>query len=399
MLFVIGLAPAFAHEVPVEHVVDIVVDPRGSDLVVRVHLPAAVVSGTSAAGVSGPLVDAAVSPERLRVVAADLAHNLELQQGDAVLPATVASARLAADNASIDIELRYPRHDGSAPISARLNAFRTAGAPVRTSVRYQLPSGREHTIGVTGPPERITFDPGIGEVLPEFIGRGVRVLLNGGDHLLFLLCVLLPLRRARSALALFATAGLGQAVAFTLSALRPGITESSVDTLAMIAASTVVVAGLQNVVRARERLVVILALTFGLLSGFSIGHEFVVAAPFAWSHAFAAAVVFAATVLVGELWLGALAWATRAWLEDRGVPERVVTLAASAVIIHTAAHRLVERGAVVAQAGSFGAERALVWITLAWVAVMLIVAAANALAARGRDAGGVLPETTGAQAS
>ena len=155
------------------------------------------------------------------------------------------------------------------------------------------------------------------------------------------------------------------------------------DVLVTVAASVVVVAALQNIVRARERLVLALTLTFGLLNGVAFGHEFVVAAPFAWSHAAVAALVFAGTVLVGELWLGALAWATRTWLDERGVPERVLAVLASAVIIHTAAHRLVERGQIVARAGTFGAERVLVAITLAWIAVMLAVAVANALSARG----------------
>jgi hypothetical protein len=365
---------------------------------VRVHLPVALVSPANAATPNAPATAVSLSAERLRLVAADFARNLELQQGDTVLPATVDSARPGADGASIDVELRYPNAVGAEAISVRINLFRTIGASVRTTVRYHLPSGRDHVVSVSGPSERITLDPTAGEVVRQFVGRGVRALLNGGDHLLFLLCLLLPMRRARSALTLFAAAALGQAIAIGLSLLMPAATESSVDALMAIAASVVVVGALQNVVQARERLVLALALTFGLVNGVAFGHEIVVAAPFAWSHAAIAAPIFAATVLLGELWLGALAWATRAWLDERGVPERVLAVAASALIIHSAAHRLVERGQIVARAGTFGAERALVWITLAWLAVMLAVAVANALSARGRDAGAAMPGTAGAEA-
>jgi hypothetical protein len=393
VMLVINLAPVRAHEVPVEHVVEMAVEPRGSDLLVRAHLPAALVGNPNVPGLSSPNFDAAITPDRLRIVAADFAHNLDLQMGEVVLPATVEAARVSADRASLDVALRYPGGSGTAPISARLNAFRTAGPPVRTVVHYRLPSGRDHTVSVTGPAERVTLDPDAGEVWQQFVARGVRVLLNSGDHLLFLLCVLLPMRRARSVVTLFAAAAVGQAIAIGLSVLLPAAIESSVDTLTTIAASAVVVAALQNIVRARERLVLGVALMFGLLSGFAIGHEYIVAAPFAWAHGAAAALVFASTVLVGELWLGALAWATRTWLDERGVPERVLLLAGSAIVIHTAAHRLVARGQVMAQAGTFGAERALVWITLGWIAVMLIVAAANAWSARAGDGAGALPET------
>jgi HupE/UreJ protein len=398
VLLLITMPRAFAHEVPVEHVVDLSVEPRGNDLLVRVRLPAAVVGDANLPRLADGRLDAASSPERLRIVAADLARNLELQQGEASLPGTVESAQVGADRRSIDVVLRYPG-GGGGDVSARLNAFRAAGAPVRTNLRYRLPSGRDHAVSVTGQPARITFDPGIREVLPQFIGRGLRALLDGGDHLLFLICVLLPIRRARFAVALFAAAACGQAIAIGFSVLRPATLEWSVDALAMIAASAVVIAALQNIVRARELLVLPLAFVFGLLNGFSFGHDLVLAMPLAWSHAAVAAAAFAGTVLVGELWLGALAWATRTWLDERGVPERIASILASALIIHSAAHRLVDRGHVVAQAGTFSAERALVWVTLGWLSLMLLVAIAGALSARAGDGRGPLPDTTGARAS
>jgi hypothetical protein len=40
----------------------------------------------------------------------------------------------------------------------------------------------------------------------------------------------------------------------------------------------------------------------------------------------------------------------------------------------------------VAQAGSFSAERALVWLTLGWACVMMLVAIAGAVSSRARDA-------------
>lgn len=397
LLLAVAAPRLSAHDVPVEHVVDMSVEPRASDLLVRAHLPAAVVGDANLPRLADGTLDAAISSERLRIVAADLAHNLDLQQGEVSLPATVESARIGADRRSIDVELRYPNGDGD--VSARLNAFRALGAPVRTNLRYRLPSGRDHAVSITGLPARLTLDPGIGEVLPQFVGRGVRALLDDGDHLLFLICVLLPMRRARLAAALFAAAALGQAIAIGFSVLRPATVEWSADALAMVAASAVVVAALQNVARARERLVLLVAFVFGLVNGVSFGHALLLATPLAWSHAAAAAVVFAATVLVGELWLGALAWATRTWLDERGVPERTAAILASALIIHSAVHRFVDRGHLVAQAGTFSAEHALAWVTLGWLSLMLLVAVANALSARAGGGRGAMADTSGAQAS
>jgi hypothetical protein len=229
------------------------------------------------------------------------------------------------------------------------------------------------------------FDPGVRNVLQQFIARGARALLDGGDHLLFLLCVLLPVRRARSAAALFAAGALGQAIAMVISVLRPAMTAETLTALAMIAASMVVIAALQNVVRARLRRVVPLAFAFGALNGFAFGDALTRSEQFAGSHVSIAVVAFFVVALAGELWLGVLVWATRAWLDERGMPERVVSILASAVIAHSAIHRVVDRGGILAQDGSFVAERALVWLTLGWACVMMLVALANAMSGRTLD--------------
>jgi hypothetical protein len=148
----------------------------------------------------------------------------------------------------------------------------------------------------------------------------------------------------------------------------------------------VVIAALQNIVRTHLRWVVPLAVAFGVLNGFAFGHAIVIAEQFAGAHTSIAVAAFAIVVLLGELWLGVLAWATRAWLNERGVPERVVSILASAIIAHSAMHRVVDRGEILAQAGSFGAERALVFLTLGWACVMLLVAIANAVTDRALDA-------------
>ena len=397
LLVLLALAASrglIAHDVPIEHVVDLVVEPRGGDLLVRAHLPAAVVGDANLPRQLDGTFDPGAVADRLPIIAADFARNLDLQQGDASLLPTVDAARIGADRASIDIELRYPGGHLD-ELSGRLNAVRAAGAPVRTNLRYRLPTGRDHVVSVTGQPARMAFDPARGEVVAQFIGRGVRALLDGGDHLLFLVCVLLPMRRTRFLLAIFAAAASAQAAAIAVTVVGPA-TEPVVAAMSMVAASAVVMAALQNITRAREQLVVLLALVFGVANGASFGRAFVIAEPMAWSHATAAALVFAATVLVGELWLGALAWATRTWLDERGLPERVAAILASALIIHSAMHRFVDRGHLLAQAGSFTTAHAMVWVTLAWLAVMLAVALAAGISRR-RGTDGRLGDPAGAQ--
>jgi hypothetical protein len=385
VMLVIPIAPVSAHDVIVDQVVEMLVEPHGDQLLVHLHVPVTVIGDANLPRLANRALDLTKIGDALPVVAADIARNLDVQQGDDVLADPVATARVGADRASIDIDLRYAVSADTAGFSARLNAFRSNDGPVRTDVRYRLPSGSEHAISVAGPPARVTFDPGVRNVLQQFIARGVRALLDGGDHLLFLLCVLLPVRRARSAAALFAACALGQAIAMVISVLRPAMTAETLTALAMIAASMVVIAALQNVVRARLRRVVPLAFAFGALNGFAFGDALTRSEQFAGSHVSIAVAAFFVVALAGELWLGVLVWATRTWLDERGMPERVVSILASAVIAHSAIHRVVDRGGILAQAGSFGAERALVWLTLGWACVMMLVALANAMSGRTLD--------------
>jgi len=155
---------------------------------------------------------------------------------------------------------------------------------------------------------------------------------------------------------------LGQALAIATFAVRPWLTGDSLTALAMVAASAVVIAALQNIVSARVRWVVPIALAFGVLNGFAFAQSFAASAPLAGSHQWVALTVFLLVVDLGQFWLGAVVWATRLWLAGHGTPERVVSVLASVIIAHAALHRIVDRGHLLAQSGSFGAERAIVYL-------------------------------------
>lgn len=385
---VMALAPVSAHELVFAQVVEMVVEPQGNQLLVRLHVPVTVLGDANLPRLSNRTLDLTRIGDALPIVAADIARNLDVHQGDEVLPDPVATARVGADRVSIDVELTYPSGNDARGFSARVNAFRSNDGPVRTNLRYMTPRpGPEHHLRITGPAVRVAFDPPPTDVLQQFVARGVRALFDGGDHLLFLACLLVPVRRGRSAAALFAAAALGQTIAIAMSVGRPPvITAESLTAVATIAASMVVIAALQNVVGAHLRWVVPLAFAFGALNGFTFGDAIVIAEQFAGAHTSIAVAAFVTVVLLGELWLGVLAWATRTWLNERGVPERVVSILASVVIAHSAIHRVLDRGQILAQAGSFGGERALVFLTLGWACVMLLVAIANAVTGRAPDA-------------
>ena len=150
----------------------------------------------------------------------------------------------------------------------------------------------------------------------------------------------------------------------------------------MIGASAIVIAALQNLVRARARWVMLVTIAFGLCSGVAFGATLADSLQFAGAHRSVAIPAFAFIVLLGELWLGALAWTLRSWLDERGVPELFLSIGGSALIAHNALHRVLDRGQLLAQGG----ERVLVWLTLGWAGAILLAAASRAWFGRTEDA-------------
>jgi len=378
LVLILGQVPLSAHEVVVEQIVEMTIEPHDNRLVVALHMPATATGDPSLpALIKGR--DEAAREDHMRMVGSDIAHSLDLQQGDATLPEPVVTVRPGSDGLSIDVVLRYAISAGERNLSARLNAFTSKDGPVRTVARYRPGDRSEQVVSITGPAARIAFDPSLTAVLTSFAARGLRALFDSGDHLLFLVCVLLPLRRPRTILGLYAAGALAQAVAMTLFVAGGPAMTAWLPGVAMAAVSTIVIAATQNIARARVRWVLYLTAVFGVLNGWSLGQSAASIAQFAGAHLPLAMFAFAAVVLLGELWLGALIWAFRTWVDDRGLPDRIVVLAGSTLVAHSAIHRVMERGQVVAQAGSFGGERAVTYLTLIWIAAILLAAMAQAV--------------------
>jgi hypothetical protein len=162
----------------------------------------------------------------------------------------------------------------------------------------------------------------------------------------------------------------------------------------LTAASALAVGCLQNVASARLPLVMGLSLVFGVLNGVAFGDIFTAERQFAGSHQTIAFATFALVVAAGQIWIAAIMWATRAWLATLRMPERIATLLASALLAHSALHRVVDRGRALAEDGSFVSARTLTWLTLGWVCTMLLITIGDAIWRR-RAGGAIhtLPES------
>jgi hypothetical protein len=384
-VLVTATTPLHAHDVVVEQIVDIDMQAQARQLDVRLRVPASALGEAKIPQqADGTFDESAVGP--LRIAAADISRNLDLRQGDVTVAPQAIAVQLDDDRRFVDIGLTYAIEAEASGLSARLNMFSgTALNPVRTNLRYSREGGPILRLSTTGAPARVPLNPSALEVVQQFIGRAVRTALDGGDPLLFLACLLVPMRRARSAASLVGRLLQGQLTVLAIRFVATRLYPDASAVLALIAASAVVVVALQNIVSAGPRWTGLLALFFGYMTGWALGDVFIPARQFAGAHEIFAGVIFLATILGSEIWLAAVIWGTRSWLDGLGLSNALVVVFASVVIGHTAIHRVMARADALAQTGSWAGDHALTLIVIGWSGVMLSVAAAAAL--RHREVG------------
>jgi len=374
-----------AHEVVLEQIVRMTVAATDNRLDARISIPASLLSDAGLGRTDDGRIDPSVGPAAMQAVAADVARNLDVRKDGFALSVATAAAQLEDEGRSVGVSVTYAFAGPAAGFSARLNAFQgTALRPPRTDATYLASPDRPQHLTVTGKPTRISLDPGAAEAFTQGAGSAFDQVLNGaGDHLLFLICLLLPLWSTRESVRL---------VGVLLAAQAAGIVASSVVTvvgipllvLQMVAASVVLVAALATIVGPTARALAGLAVLFGLMNGTDFGAAFDVVRPFAGSHGLLASTTFTLATLCVESWLAAVILATRRWIDHVTVSGSILTVVAAAIVAHVAIHRVLDRGQVLEQTGSFASVRALTLLTLAWTTVMMAVAFVKI--ARGRNA-------------
>ena len=192
----------------------------------------------------------------------------------------------------------------------------------------------------------------------RFVRLGFDHILDGIDHLLFLFCLVLPVRRFKS-LAVVVTA-FTVAHSITLFSAAFGYAPDAlwfpplVETL--IAVSIVYMALENIVVAARPERAArpglsrrwTIAFAFGLVHGFGFSFALRETLQFAGAHVVTSLFAFNVGVELGQLLVLALL-APLVWLGFRFVvPERVGIIIASALVAHIAWHWMIERGSTLA---------------------------------------------------
>ena len=369
-----------AHEPPASAVLNIHVAPRGGTLSVVVRAPLASLGDVDhprlpSGGVAVSRADKALAEG----VATWIVPAINLFEAGNKLPEPriakvrmalpsdrnfedVAKARAGLDAPKLDDSLdlpwsqqfvdallEYEIGDERSAFAIDLKVDRLANS-VTTVLRFVMPDGTVRAYDVRGNQGLIELDPSWTGASRTFLVDGIGHILTGADHLLFLACLVIPLRRLRPLVGIVTAFTLGHSLTLVTTALGYGPTRLWFPPLIefLIAASILYMA-LENILHPAAGYRWALALGFGLIHGFGFSFGLSETMQFAGDHLLLSLGAFNVGVEIGQLALLAVFFPAIEWLKRHVADERTLVVVASALAGHTAWHWAQDRWAVLAR--------------------------------------------------
>jgi hypothetical protein len=265
---------------------------------------------------------------------------LERVLGEPLNPAT----EVPWNQTSLDVVLDYPIESERSsfsidPLLGRL------GVQTTTVLRFVTAAGAERAYQYTGDPGIVQLDPRWHHAAWQFVKLGVAHILGGIDHLLFVLCLVIPFRRARPLILLVTAFTVAHSI--TLASAALGIVPDALwfpPLIETLIAASILFMALENILGAKLRRRWLIAFAFGLVHGFGFSFALRESLQFAGSHLAVSLLTFNLGVEIGQLLVLAVAVPLLSFAFKR-IPERMGIIVISAFVAHTAWHWMTERGA------------------------------------------------------
>jgi len=214
-----------------------------------------------------------------------------------------------------------------------------------TVLRFLVPGGAERVFNYLGNPGLVLLDPRWTQATIRFVAMGFNHILEGIDHLLFLFCLVIPLRSIRALIPVVTSFTIAHSITLISSAF--GIVPSALwfpPLIETLIALSIVYMAFENIVGARLERRWVVAFGFGLVHGFGFAFMFSDTLQFAGGHLFASLLAFNIGVEIGQLLILLLVIPLLNLLFKYFVKERVGSILLSALLAHSAWHWMLERG-------------------------------------------------------
>lgn len=245
-----------------------------------------------------------------------------------------------------DVAFEYPIRSAESDFSLDLRVAPGLKNRLKLILRYLPPSGEERAYELHYGSGPVHLDPSWFHAAWTFVKLGTAHILDGIDHLLFLLCLVAPFRLRQSWQLVGVITAFTVAHSVTLIAAVSGLVPEGawfppfVETL--IAASIVYMA-VENVIGANLRLRWVVTALFGLVHGFGFSFALEQDLQLAGAHHVVSLASFNVGVEIGQLIFLAVAVPLLALLCRTPRMERILVVILSVLVGHTAWHWAEER--------------------------------------------------------
>jgi hypothetical protein len=295
--------------------------------------------------------------------------------------AHVAGPRLPDDTdlyweqGMLDVLFEYPIQSAHSDFSIEPN-FEMLGLRVVIAMRFLLPSGAERVFEFSQNPGLVRLDPRWHQAAWRFVEMGFFHILDGIDHLLFLLCLVIPFRSFRALIPVVTSFTVAHSITLIASAF--GLAPNALwfpPLIETLIALSIVYMAFENIFVAHLERRWIITFWFGLVHGFGFSFALSEILQFAGSHLLTSLMSFNLGVELGQLLVLLLFIPALELLYRYGVQERVGTLVLSALVAHTGWHWMVDRAAVLSQFPWPTVDAAALASAMRWLMAILILAA------------------------
>lgn len=402
-----------AHDIPLDVAVHMLVRPEGDRLQLLVRMPLESVRDVEFPEFGPGYLDIErLSPQLTDLANLWLVHDVEVfEDGSRLATPQVAATQISiqsdrsfasADEAFahvrqplppnsenlvwsqvwFDVLLEYPITSDQASFSMRPGMERLAARVVST-LRFSPPGGAVRIYEFEGDPGVVPLDPRWNQAAWRFVESGFFHILDGVDHLLFLLCLVVPFRRVWPLVGVVTAFTIAHSI--TLVASAYGLAPDGLwfpPLIETLIAVSIVWMALENIVGVTpQNRRWMFALGFGLVHGFGFSFLLRQTLQFAGEHMLTSLVAFNIGVELGQLLVLLVLVPALGLLFRYVVAERMGTIILSAIVAHTAWHWMTERGAVLAEFDIPWSVDVLLWI-VAFAVILTLARASQRIFAR-----------------
>jgi hypothetical protein len=372
-----GLLPANSHDLPLDRMMNgfVKIEPRQIDFVVRVPLDLL-------RGVPFPLTGdhhkIAASRSAVDTALKALASTLELWENNVRLVPWSATGQLAPlsdrsfedyDRAAaqmaepvapdtviayeqgyLDAHFVYPISSPKSVFSIQTTIGADLGDYIKLTIRF-IPLGEpSRAMMITGASGRVALDPEWYQASVGFVKLGIGHILSGIDHLLFLLCLIIPFRRITALIPIITAFTVGHSItligtAYNLAPIGPWFPPFIETAIAV----SIFYMAIENIIGANVNQRWIITGLFGLVHGFGFADVLKEQLQFAGSNLLVSLLSFNVGIEIGQLAVLCVFVPALALLLRGRMAGRMGIIVLSAIIANVAWQWMVQRGEVLWQ--------------------------------------------------